>query len=265
MDIDLAKWTDWGITNGIKVIAVLLAIVIAWIISKWIKNFVTRKMESAGIDATVARFTGTLLRFLILVASVLAVLGFFGVETTGFAAILAAMGFAVGMAMQGALGNFASGVMMLIFRPFKVGDLVSAGGHTGTVNDIGLIVTSLDTPDNTRVIIPNSKVFSDSIVNLSYHDYRRVDVNVGTDYSASLDTVRSILQKAAESVPGRIEKAPEVFLSELGESSIDWQVRTWCDPDDYWPVWQATTKATKDALDAANIDIPYPQREVRSK
>ncbi len=256
--------TAYLMEYGIPAIIILVALAAAWIFSNWVRRLITKRAEKAGLEPTIARFIGTLVRALILISVVVGLLGKFGIQTASFAAILAAMGFAVGMAFQGALGNFAAGVLMLVFRPFKVGDLITAGGHTGTVFDIGLVVTAIDTPDNNRVIIPNSEVFSNSIVNHSFHDMRRVDVNVGTDYSASLDTVRGILQAAADSVPGQADKRAEIFLSDLGDSSINWQVRTWSHPDDYWPVWDATTQATKDALDAAGISIPFPQRDIHS-
>ena len=202
-------------------------------------------------------------RALILVAAVLACLGVFGIETTTFAAVIGAAAFAVGLAFQGTLSNFASGVLLLVFRPYGVGDVVSAGGQTGKVDAIGLFTTTLDTPDNRRIIVPNSAVTGGVIENISHHSTRRVTVAVGTDYGADLDAVRAVLEKMAPTLPGVLQDpAPQIFLDSLGDSCINWQVRVWCKTGDYWDVWQATTSATKKALDGANVGIPFPQMDV---
>ena len=190
-------------------------------------------------------------------------LGLFGIQTASFAAILAAAGFAVGMALQGTLGNFASGVMLLIFRPFKVGDVVSAAGQTGKVVEIDIFSTVFDTPDNRRIIIPNGSVFGGTIENISHHATRRVDVAVGTDYGADLSKTREVLNKAiAQTNKVLKDPASAVVLSDLGDSCINWSVRVWVDANDYWPVKDQLTESVKTALDQADIGIPFPQMDV---
>jgi small conductance mechanosensitive channel len=191
------------------------------------------------------------------------VLGIFGVETTSFAAVLAGAGLAIGMAFSGTLGSFAAGVMLLAFRPFKVGDVVTVAGVTGKVDQVGIFSTTLDTPDNRRFIIPNASITGSTIENISHHPVRRADVSVGTDYSADVDQTRAVLERVANELPGRLQdKDPQVVLVELGASSVDWQVRIWVDAADFWAVKEAATRAVKVALDEAGIGIPFPQMDV---
>ncbi len=263
MNFDLEPLMPQITDFGMKVVGVIVVLIIARIIAGWAAKLLARRMEKTGVDPTLSRFFATILRATIFILAILSCLSVFGINTTSFAALLAAIGLAIGMALQGTLGNFASGVLLVVLRPFKVGDLIKVAGETGVVNAVDLFTTTMDTPDNRRIIVPNGEVTSGVIENMSFHPNRRVDVNVGTDYSADLGTVRRILETAAASVPGQLEAhPPQVFLSNLGDSSINWQVRTWCHPDDYWDVWQATTLATKQALDAANIGIPFPQMDV---
>jgi small conductance mechanosensitive channel len=167
------------------------------------------------------------------------------------------------MAFQGTLGNFAAGIMLLVFRPFKVGDFVEVNDDTGVCEHIDLFTCEFRTLDNRKLIIPNGAVFGSTITNYTGYDVRRVDVDVGADYSASIDATRKALETSAAGVPGMIkDPAPQVFLKGLGGSSVDWQVRVWCKTDDYWDVWQATVRACKVSLDEAGIGIPFPQQDV---
>ena len=187
----------------------------------------------------------------------------FGIQTASFAAVLAAAGFAIGLAFQGTLGNFSAGVMLLVFRPFKVGDFVEVNGETGTCEHIDLFTCEFRTLDNKKLIVPNGAVFGSTITNYTGYEIRRADVNVGAEYSADLDKTRKVLEKAAANIPGMIkDPAPQVFLASLGDSSVDWQLRIWCKTADYWDVYQATVRAAKVALDEAGIGIPFPQRDV---
>ena len=202
-------------------------------------------------------------RWLILSCAFIAILGNFGVSTASFAAILAAIGFGIGLAMEGALSNVAAGVMLLIFRPFKVNDFISVSGEDGTVAEIDLFTTSLNTMDNRLVILPNKVVFGTTLQNFTANDLRRVDVAVGVTYSADLDTTRKVLEEAVQSVNNYgADKAPEVYLVQLGGSSVDWSLRVWAAPAYYWEVREETTAAAKKALDAAGISIPFPQLDV---
>ena len=241
----------------------LLFFVVVWIVAGWAGRGATRAFKKASFDVTLSKFFSSIIRWAILLMGALAVLGIFGVQTTSFAAVLAGAGLAIGMAFSGTLGSFAAGVMLLAFRPFKVGDVVTVAGVTGKVDAIGIFTTTLDTPDNRRLILPNGSVFGQTIENISHHSVRRADVSVGTDYAADVDRTREVLERAARAVPGRLEdRDPQIVLAELGASSVDWQVRVWVSSDNFWPVKEATTRAVKVALDEAGIGIPFPQVDV---
>lgn len=263
MDMDPSTYIAPLIEYAPKVLGVLLALFGAWIIANWAERAVRAGLEKRSFDATLSRFFAKFARYLILIGAVLGCLGVFGIQTASFAAVLAAAGFAVGMAFQGTLGNFAAGIMLLAFRPFKVGDLVEVNGETGTCEHIDLFTCEFRTLDNKKLIIPNGAVFGSTITNYTGYDTRRVDIDVGADYSANLDETRAVLEKAAANIPGMIQDpAPQVVLKALGGSSIDWQVRVWCKTEAYWDVWQATTRACKVSLDEAGIGIPFPQQDV---
>lgn len=262
-DITKADWIALWTDLGWPIVKVLILIVAVFMIGGWAKRFVTGVTRKAKVDETLARFFGTLARYAILILGGLAILSTFGVNTTSFAAVIAAAGFALGMALSGTLGNFASGVMLLIFRPFKVDDVVNAAGITGKVFEIGMFSTTFDTPDNRRIIVPNGSIYGDTIENITHHSTRRVDVAVGTDYSADLDKTREVLTAAASAVKGRLsDQDPVIYLKELGGSSIDWSVRVWANTADYWAVREQLTRDVKVALDNADIGIPFPQRDV---
>jgi small conductance mechanosensitive channel len=263
MDIDANKYIDLLLEHGPKVLGVLLALFFAWVLANWAERGVRAGLERRSFDDTLTRFFAKFTRYLILVGAVLGCLGVFGIQTASFAAVLAAAGFAVGMAFQGTLGNFAAGIMLLVFRPFKVGDFVEVNDDTGVCEHIDLFTCEFRTLDNRKLIIPNGAVFGSTITNYTGYEIRRVDIDVGAEYSADIDATRAALEKAAANIPGMIkDPAPQVFLSALGSSSIDWQVRVWCKTEDYWDVWQATVQATKAALDQAGIGIPFPQQDV---
>ncbi|MBX2853160.1 MAG: mechanosensitive ion channel [Phycisphaeraceae bacterium] len=266
MQGDFSQATQLLIDWGPKVAGALIILVASFIIGKIISRIVCRSAEKAKIDLTLSRFFGKMVYYLVLVVGVMIALGTVGVEVTSFAAILAAAGFAVGMAMSGTLGNFANGVMLLIFRPFDVGDVISAAGVTAKVNAIELFTTTLDTGDNRRIIVPNSSIYGGTIENITHHDERRCDVNVGCDYSADIDKTREVLSKAAESLDEKLLKGEgrgyQIVLGDLGDSSVNWTVRFWCLASDYWPLKEALTRAIKMHLDEAGIGIPFPQMDV---
>jgi len=255
--------TAYLLDLGLNVVAALAIIVIALFIAGWAKRGTTRALDRANVDPTLGKFFSNMARYLILIIAGIAVLEKFGVSVASLAAVLAAAGFAVGLALQGSLQNFAAGVMLLIFRPFGVGDVVDTAGEKGKIFEISLFTTQMDTPDNRRIIIPNGEIFGSTIENITFHDTRRVDVSVGTDYPASLDETREVLVAAAESVEGRLEeKDVVVYLDSLGDSCINWSVRVWSTTPDYWDVRERLTQAVKDHLDDAEIGIPYPQMDV---
>ena len=176
---------------------------------------------------------------------------------------MGAAGLAVGLAFQGTLANFSSGVMLLVFRPFKVGDVVNAAGVTGKVYETGMFSTTLDTPDNRRIILPNGTVFGSTIENVTHHDTRRVDVTIGVDYAADLDDTRQVLTNSISNIPDTLnEPESQIVLSELGASSVDWTIRIWSNTEDYWGVRETVLESVKKSLDAAGIGIPYPQLDV---
>jgi len=251
------------IEYAIKVVGVLVFIIVAWIVAGMAGNAVRRAGAKRNFDKAITRFLGQLAKWGILAAAVVAALGVFGIETTSFAAILAGASLAIGLAFQGSLSNFAAGIMLLTFRPFTVDHVISTGGVVGKVIEIGLFTVTLDTPDNRRIIVPNSTVFGATIENITFHETRRVDVGVGTDYGADLRQTRQVLEKVAAAVEGGLsDPAPQVFLKELGGSSIDWAVRVWSATGDYWAVYERLTNDIKVALDEADIGIPFPQMDV---
>lgn len=257
--IDTALIIDYAMS----VLGALLVLFIGFAIAGWAKSATRSALERSNLDPTLQKFFSNLVRYLVLIIVGIAVLSLFGINVTSIAAILAAAGFAVGLALQGTLSNFAAGMMLLIFRPFGVGDVVEVAGERGKVSEISLFNTHMDTPDNRRLIIPNGSIFGSPIENFTFHDTRRVDVAVGTDYPADLNETRRILEEAAAAVdkqaPG---KDPQVYLDSLGDSSINWSVRVWAATPDYWGVKEDLTQKVKDALDAAGIGIPYPQMDV---
>lgn len=246
-----------------RALGFLLALFVARLVAGWLSGLVSRALVRANVDEALRKFLENLVRWGALAVGVITALGYVGVETASFAAVIAASGLAIGLAFQGSLSNFAAGVMLLIFRPFRVGDYINAAGVAGTVVSIEVFTTELKTPDAQRIIVPNSAIFSGTITNVTHHPQRRVDVAVGTDYSADLTKVREVLA----SVPPKLQAvlqdpAPQIFLAELGGSSIDWQVRVWVNGADFWDVRQELTQRVKEALDEAGIGIPFPQRDV---
>lgn len=246
------------INYAVRVVGVIVFLFIASIVAGRVGRAIGSTMEKRQLDPTLARFAGTAARWTVLLLAGIASLGVFGVETTSFAAVIGAAGLAIGLAFQGSLSNLASGVMLLIFRPFSVGQVISASGAVGKVDAIDLFVTVLDTPDNKRIFVPNSVVFGATIENLSYHELRRVDVNVGVEYGASIDAAREILEKSARETDLVVsDPGVAAVLTGLGASSVDFQVRVWCANGDYFTVMDALTRNVKVALDEAGIGIPY--------
>ena len=242
-----------------------LALAVAWIsyiiasaVGRYVGGLVSRK-----VDLTLGKFLTKAVRNLLMIVVAMGVLSYFNVDVTGLAAVLAAVSFAIGMALQGTLGNFASGVMLLLFRPFKVDDYIVLSDTEGTVEEIDLFTTRINTLDNRHVIVPNGEIFGSKLENYTRNKLRRVDVNVGAAYSADLDRTREALERAVMSVPeGVTSPPPQVYLQQLGASSVDWQLRVWCEPVNYWDVRQNLTAAAKQQLDLANIGIPFPQMDI---
>lgn len=253
-----------AVTWGLKVLGAVVVFVIGSIVAGSLRRTVAGVVERTRGDVTLSRFLGSLTYYVVLVAAGVAALGMIGIQMASFIAILATAGLAIGLALQGALSNVASGVMLLIFRPFKAGDFVDLGGTAGTVESIGLFSTELNTPDNIHIVVPNSAIYGDTIKNFSHHDTRRIDMVMGISYdddiSVAMETIREVLDG-----DDRVLKDPPymVAVSELGASSVDLVVRPWCARTDYWPLRFDLTRALKERLEAAGCSIPYPQRDVR--
>lgn len=262
-DFGADTWVLLWDSAGKRILLALVLIIAVFILASWASKLTGKAVRKAKVEETLARFLSNIARYIVLIAGGVAILGTLGVETTSFAAVLAAVGFAIGMAMSGMLGNIASGIMLLLFRPFKVGDVVDAAGTRGKIFEIGLFTTSFDTFDNRRIIVPNNEIFGGNIENVSYHATRRVEVPVGTEYRADIDKTREVLMAAAKATGNILdEPAPVVYLSQLGTSSIDWSVRVWVNAGDFWAVKDKLTRDVKYALDEAKIGIPFPQMDV---
>ncbi|MEQ9460246.1 MAG: mechanosensitive ion channel [Phycisphaeraceae bacterium] len=260
---DPTVWQDMAFEYGPAIITALVILIITLFVASVASGITKTAMRKVKVDETLTRFLGKMVWWLVVLIGGLTSLQTAGVEVTAFAAVIAAMGFAIGLAFQGTLGNLASGVMLLVFRPFKVGDVINVGGTVGKCFEIDLFCTTLDTPDNRRIIVPNGSVFGSTIENITYHPTRRCDVAVGTEYSADLDKTREILQKAIASVDNILpDPAPQVYLLELGGSSINWSLRVWVNAADFWAVREKLTRAAKVELDNAGIGIPFPQMDV---
>ncbi len=257
------EWIYFSSYYGLRALFVLVLMILAWSISSWSAAIVRSGLRRVDFDETLTKFISKMVRWLILLLTALSCLSYFGIETTGFAAVLGAFGFAIGLAFQGTLSNFAAGAMLLIFRPYKVGDVVNVAGNLGKVFEIALFTTEIDTFDNRRFIIPNSAIFGSVIENITHHPIRRVDVEVGTSYSADIDQTRDILERAISTVDLCLDDPePAAVLVGLGASSVDWSVRVWARRDDYGGAKQALIRAVKVELDRAAIEIPFPQMDV---
>lgn len=245
----------------------LLAALVIFFLGKWLARLIARlaegAMRRARVDAMLVGFAGNIVYVALFAFVVLAALNQLGVQTTSFIAVVGAAGLAVGLALQGSLSNFAAGVMLLVFRPFQKGDFIEAVGVSGSVDAVGIFTTTLNTPDNVRVILPNAKVWGDTIKNFAANDIRRIDLLVGIAYDddigLGMNTIRRVL--AAES---RVLKDPEptVAVGELGDSSVNLVVRPWCKREEYWAVRWDLTRAFKEELERAGCSIPFPQRDV---
>jgi len=253
------------LTNyGWSVLGALLILVFGFWMSNRAKSLILKALRKTGkIDETIVRFLGSLVRYLIIIFTLLAVLDQFGVETTSIIAMLGAAGLAVGLAMQGTLSNLAAGVMLLFFRPFRVGQFIDAGGVSGSVESVSLFTTHLNTPDNVHIIVPNADIWGASIKNYNYNNTRRVQIEVGIGYGDDIDKALKVALGLC-SKDKRVHKdpAPMAAVAGLGESSVDLIVRVWCDGGDYWALKFDLTKAIKEAYDKEGIEIPFPQRMI---
>ncbi len=261
--MEVQEWIDKGIEfaseYGIKIIAAIAIWIIgSWIIKKIMRG-ITHVMTKKEYDPSLQKFLLNLVNWVLKILLIIAILGKLGVETTSFAAIIAAAGLAIGLALQGSLGNFAGGVLMMIFKPIKIGDLVEAQGELGVVKEIEIFTTKLLTPTNKEVIIPNGALSNGNITNYSTEGKLRVDLTVGVGYDEDIKKTKEVLMNVLTSDPKVLkDPAPSVNVSELADSSVNFAVRPWSSVADYWDVYFGTLEKCKLALDEAGIEIPYP-------
>ncbi len=251
--------TDWGL----KVLGALVVLIVGRMIAKSIRKGVTKALERGKMDPTLIPFMSSLTYYLVMAFVLIAVLGMVGIQTASMIALLGAAGLAVGLALQGTMANFASGVMLLIFRPFQKGDFIEAAGVAGSVDTVGIFTTTLNTPDNVRIVLPNGTVWGQTIKNYATNATRRVDMVMGISYDddigAAIDTINKVLGNEPRLLQ---DPAPTVAVAELADSSVNIVVRPWCKKEDYWGVKFDLTRALKEQIEAGGCSIPYPQTDV---
>lgn len=246
-------------TYGIPVLkAILIYIIGSWIIKK-IVGAVKKVMAKGTYDVSLQKFLTNLISWALKIFLIITVISTLGVETTSLAAVIAAAGLAVGLALQGSLSNFAGGVLLMIFKPYKIGDLVEAQGVLGSVKEIEIFTTKLITPQNKLAIVPNGAMANGNIINYTAEGKMRVDTVVGVDYGSDIKKTKEVLLDMLKANPKVLQDpAPSVNVEELADSSVNLAVRPYCKPEDYWDVYFGTVEGTKEALDKSGIEIPYP-------
>ncbi|MDY6988873.1 MAG: mechanosensitive ion channel [Thermodesulfobacteriota bacterium] len=250
-------------TYGLKTIGAIVILIVGRVAAGIGRKIVKGILERAKTEPSVISFVGSLTFILILTFAVLAALAKFGIQTASFVAVLGAAGFAVGFALQGSLANFAAGVLILVLRPYKVGDFIEAAGVAGNVKDIQLFTTVLATPDNIKIMVPNGKIFGDVIKNVSGFDTRRVDLVMGIGYGSDIQRAHDVMARIIKEDPRILsDPAPQIAVSELADSSVNFVVRPWVNAADYWAVRFDLTRKIKEAFDESGIEIPFPQQVV---
>lgn len=263
MNIDIAKLYELVLVYGVQLLTGVAIFFIGRWASKIAARFARTAMEKAKLDKTLVSFVGNLLYYALLGFTIIAAMGQMGIETTSFAAAIAAAGLAVGLALQGSLSNFASGVMIVVFRPFKVGDFIEAAGATGTVDGLNILSTTLKTPDNKVIIIPNKNIMGGNITNFSARDTRRIDLVFSIGYDDDIKAAKKILEKLVKADKRILDDpAPMISVMELAANSVDFAVRPWVKSSDLWATRCDLIEAVKLEFDKAGISIPFPQRDV---
>ncbi|APE29990.1 mechanosensitive ion channel protein [Halomonas aestuarii] len=259
----IAHLQTTGLAFAINLVAAAAIFVIGRWVAKGLHRLMIRGMQRAKVEPLLVKFLGNIVYTLLLIFVVLAAISRVGIQTASLIAVIGAAGLAVGLALQGSLANFAAGVMVIIFRPYKIGDYVEAGGVAGVIVDVQIFTTELKTGDNRKIIVPNGQMMSGAITNVSAHDTRRVDLAVGVGYDADIDRVRRVLEGVVADDPRVLdEPAPNIRMSAMGESSVTWIVRPWVRAGDYWDVHWGMTEEIKRRFDREGISIPFPQRDV---
>ncbi|MCP4124447.1 MAG: mechanosensitive ion channel family protein [Bacteroidetes bacterium] len=265
--MDIQKYTEQGmemaVTYAPKIVLAIVVLVVGLFIIGRFTKFFRRTLEKGDVETTLAIFLTPLISILLKAMLIISVASMVGIATTSFIAVLGAMGLAVGLALQGSLANFAGGVLILLFKPFKVGDIVTAQGHTGKVEEISILVTNLLTPQNRLVIIPNGPLANGNIVNLTAKDFIRVDLTIGIAYGEDIKAARDVLMKVMNEDPKVLkDPAPSVNVKELADSSVNLLLLPFAKTEDYWDVTFDIQEQGKIALDKAGIEIPFPQRVI---
>ena len=258
-DLSMETIIGYVETYGVPVLKAILIYIIGSFIIKKIVGAVRKVMAKGSYDESLQKFLLNLVSWGLKIFLIITVISTLGVETTSLAAVIAAAGLAVGLALQGSLSNFAGGVLLMIFKPYKIGDLVEAQGVLGAVKEIEIFTTKLVTPQNKLAIVPNGAMANGNIINYTAEGKMRVDTTVGVDYGADIKKTKEVLLAMLEANPLVLkDPAPSVNVEELGDSSVNLAVRPFCKPEDYWDVYFGTIEGTKEALDKAGIEIPYP-------
>ena len=265
----LSVWLDPQFVGEIvlawsgRLLAALAIFVIGRIVARALSAWLTRAVKRVGVDDTLCRFLGNLIYMVLLVFVVLTAISALGVPTTNFLAIVGAAGLAVGLALKDSLSNFSSGVMLVFFRPFKVGDFIEASGVAGTVEHIGMFSTVIKTGDNRVIIVPNGLIYSSTITNYSAEATRRIDMTIGISYDDDIPKAKSLIKGILDSDERVLaEPAPAIMVLELGASSVDIAVRPWVKREDYWATRGDLLERIKTTLEGAGLSIPYPQHDV---
>ncbi len=259
----LAKIYELLTVYGMRVIAAIVILILGRWVALGLAKIIKRMMLKSKVDVTLVSFVRNLSYIALLAFVIIAALNQLGIQTASFIAVLGAAGLAIGLALQGSLGNFAAGVLMIIFKPFKVGDYIEGAGTAGTVENIDIFTTQLKSPDNRTIIVPNGKMTGDNIVNYTTKGTRRVELVFGIGYGDDIDKARSIIKEIVDQ-DERVLKdpAPQILVAELADSSVNFKVRAWTSSDDYWSFFFDTTEKVKKQFDAQGISIPFPQRDV---
>jgi small conductance mechanosensitive channel len=262
-EISLAELQELATVWGLKVIAAIAIVVVGRWAAKLLRGFARRAMSKGNLDPTIVGFISNILYVAVLAFVIVAALSQVGIQTASFIAVVGAAGLAIGLALQGSLSNFAAGVLMAVFRPFKVGDFIEAGGTAGIVEEIQIFTTQMRSGDNKTIIVPNSSILGGNIVNYSTKETRRVDLAAGIGYSDDIDSAKAVLRSIIDA-DERVLKDPEpmIVVSELGDSSVNLTVRAWVNSGDYWGVYFDTLETIKKRFDSEGISIPFPQRDV---
>lgn len=262
----LNKIINWATTEGVRLIIGLILLWIGWKLVKKVVNIMSKALNKRNVDATVATFLDAFVEILLKGIAIYIFLEYVGIQTTGIAALVASAGVAIGLALQGSLSNFAGGVIILLIRPFNVGDYIEGAGHTGTIEKIGMFYTHMATVDNKLILVPNGNLANGSIVNYSAKELRRVDLTFGVGYEQDVLKVKRVLSNVVDN-HDLILKTPEPFiaLSAHGDSAINFVVRAWVNNSDYWKVYFDLLESVKVKFDEEEISIPYPQMDLHIK